>query len=47
MYIKERSQCDIIYDVESVWRHDGASISEYALILGGLVISTKGKSVRW
>jgi hypothetical protein len=26
-----------------VWRHDGASISEFALVLGGLVISAKGK----
>jgi hypothetical protein len=30
-----------------VWRHDGASISESALVLGGLVISAKGKSARW
>jgi hypothetical protein len=30
-----------------VWRHDGAIISEYALVLGGLVISIKGKYARW
>jgi hypothetical protein len=30
-----------------VWIHDGASINESALVLGGLVISVKGKSTRW
>jgi hypothetical protein len=30
-----------------VWRHDGASISEFALVLGGSVISAKEKSARW
>jgi hypothetical protein len=28
-------------------KHDGASISESALMLGGLVISTKRKYARW
>jgi hypothetical protein len=46
LYIKERCHCDIRYCV-IVWRHDGASISESALVLGGLVISAKGKSARW
>jgi hypothetical protein len=32
--------------VDHVWRHDGASISESALVLGGLVISAKGNSAR-
>jgi hypothetical protein len=36
-----------LHIVQSVWRHDGARISEYALLLGGLVISAKGNSVRW
>jgi hypothetical protein len=29
-----------------VWRHDGARISEFSLVLGGLVISTKENSSR-
>jgi hypothetical protein len=29
-----------------VWRHDVSSISESTLVLGGLVISSKGKSRR-
>jgi hypothetical protein len=29
------------HSVDHVWKHDGASISEFALVLGGLVISVR------
>jgi hypothetical protein len=41
MYIKERGHSEIL----SLWKN-GVSISESALVLGGLVISTKGNSDR-
>jgi hypothetical protein len=36
-----------LHIMQSVWRHDRDSIVEYALVLGCLVISTKGKYARW
>jgi hypothetical protein len=29
------------HSVDNVWKHDGDIISEYALVLGGLVISVR------
>jgi hypothetical protein len=29
--------------IDHVWIHDGASICEFSLVLGGLVIFSKGK----
>jgi hypothetical protein len=33
--------------VDHVWRHDGDSISESALVLGDLVFSVKGNFAWW
>jgi hypothetical protein len=43
LYINKRGHCDI--SLYHVWKN-GVSMSEYAIVLGGLVISTKGNSAR-